>query len=115
MNTSYVFTKASQRKRKKNITSLEEEGVLYEDNESMLKYVTSFYKKKFFRGESKENIHLGGSFWGESEKVTHEVNITLEGDFSEEEIKKLFMALILRGLQGQMSSLSCFTRSSGGS
>jgi hypothetical protein len=46
MNTSYVFAKASQRKRKKNITSLEEEGVLYEDNESMLKYVTSFYKKK---------------------------------------------------------------------
>jgi hypothetical protein len=49
--------------------------------------------------------------------VTHEVNITLEveGGFSEEEIKKLFMALILRGLQGQMGSLSCFTRSSGGS
>jgi hypothetical protein len=60
MNTSYFFAKANPRKRKV-ITSLEEDGVVYDDNEKMLKHATTFYKK-LFGEEPKENGHLDEGF-----------------------------------------------------
>jgi hypothetical protein len=41
-NTSYFFTKANQGKRKKNITFLEEDVVVYEENERMLEHASTF-------------------------------------------------------------------------
>jgi hypothetical protein len=66
---------------------LEEDGVVYDDNEKMLKHTTTFYKK-LFGEEPKENVHLDEDFWEESEKVTPEENLILEGEITEEEIKR---------------------------
>jgi hypothetical protein len=44
-NTSFFFALANQRKRKKYIASLEEDGVNYNDNKSMLTHAMSYYKK----------------------------------------------------------------------
>jgi hypothetical protein len=84
---SYFFAKANQRRRMKVITSLEEDGVVYDDNEKTLKHATTFYKK-LFEEEPKENVHLDEGFWKESEKVTPEENLILEGEITEEEIKR---------------------------
>jgi hypothetical protein len=54
-NTSYFFAKANQRKRKKNITSLEEDGMVYEDNGKMLKHATTFYKRLFGGGTKRKD------------------------------------------------------------
>jgi hypothetical protein len=86
-NTSYFFAKANQRKRKKNITFLEEDGVVYEDNKKMLEHASTFYKR-LFSEEPKEKIHLDEGFWKESGKVTPEENLFLEGELTEEEIKR---------------------------
>jgi hypothetical protein len=42
-NTSYFFVVANQRKRKKTITSLEDNGTLLEDHSSMINHAVEFY------------------------------------------------------------------------
>jgi hypothetical protein len=86
-NTSYFFAKANQRKRKKTITRLEENGMEITDNDKMLKYAVQFYKNLFGK-ESRENITLEDDFWDDVDKIVVEENELLEAPFSEEEIKK---------------------------
>jgi hypothetical protein len=43
-NTSYFFAKANQRTRSKAITQLEENGVVFNDNPSMMNHAKDFYK-----------------------------------------------------------------------
>jgi hypothetical protein len=50
-NIAYLFAKANQRRRKKSIACLEEEGVTIPDNEGMIRHALEFYKKLF--GEKK--------------------------------------------------------------
>jgi hypothetical protein len=107
------FAKANQRKRKKCINSLEEDGVKYEDNEDMIKHATEFYKKLFGK-EPKENIELDENFWDDDEKVTQEENLILEAELTEEEIKKVpLMAPMLRVPQALMDFHLCSIRDSG--
>jgi hypothetical protein len=62
-NTSYFFALANQRKRKNChnnmlwLTSLEEDGVTYSDNNSMLAHSMCYYKKLFAR-EDRSNVKL---------------------------------------------------------
>jgi hypothetical protein len=56
-NTSYFFALANHRKRKKNILCLEDNGIIMEDDSSMLKHAMEFYRK-MFGTKSKENIKL---------------------------------------------------------
>jgi hypothetical protein len=51
----------------------------------MLEHALEFYKALFGK-EDRYNIRLQESFWEEDEKVTHEENLELEADLSEEEI-----------------------------
>jgi hypothetical protein len=63
-NTSYFFVVANQRKRKKALSCLIDEGVTLTDNKDMLNHVMSFYKKLFGK-ESRSNVRLGEDFWDE--------------------------------------------------
>jgi hypothetical protein len=85
-NTSYLFAKANQRRRKKIISSLENNGELITENEGMLKHVVEFYKSLFGK-KSKDNVSMDESFWEDVEKVYEEENEILNAQFSEEEIK----------------------------
>jgi rubrerythrin len=85
---------------------------VYDDNEKMLKHATTFYKK-LFGEEPKENAHLDEGFWKESEKVTPEENLILEGEITEEEIKRAINSSYSEGGLDPMGSHLCSTRSSG--
>jgi hypothetical protein len=85
-NIVYFFAKANQRKRKKKISYLEENGKVLTDNESMIKHAIQFYKTLFDK-EQKENIRLDENFWDE-DKITSEENELLEASLNEEEIKR---------------------------
>jgi hypothetical protein len=82
-NTAYFFAKANQRRRKKSIPCLEDNGVLLTETEDMLKHAVKFYKT-LFGTEPKENIRIGEDFWEEDELVTAEENAMLEAPFSED-------------------------------
>jgi hypothetical protein len=81
------FSLANQRKRKKNISCLENEGLILEDNSIMLDLAMVLYKK-LFGEENKENIRLGEDVWAEDEKILREENEAPEANFSEEEIRR---------------------------
>jgi hypothetical protein len=78
---------------------LEDDGVVWDDNDAMLKHAMSFYKK-LFGEEPKVNIRLGEAFWSEDEMVKIEENEALEADFSEEEIKKAVFDSYAEGAPG---------------
>jgi hypothetical protein len=84
-NTFYFFAKANQRKKKKTVTCLETNGVMLIESRDMLEHALEFYKALFGK-EDRYNIRLQESFWEEDENVTHEENLELEVDLSEEEI-----------------------------
>jgi hypothetical protein len=86
-NTSYFFALANQRKRKKSISCLVNEGVTLSENKDMPEHVMGFYNKLFGK-EAKSNIRLAPDFWEGEERVTSEDNLRLEGEFLEEEILK---------------------------
>jgi hypothetical protein len=60
-NTTYFFAKANQRKRKKAISCLEDNGKILSDTGCMIKHVVQFYKTLFGR-EQRENIGLDDDF-----------------------------------------------------
>jgi hypothetical protein len=86
-NTAYFFAKANQRKRKKTITCLEDDGASYTNKNSMMNHVVQFYRTLFGK-EQRENIKLDEDFWEAGDKITIEENGLLEAPFFEEEIKK---------------------------
>jgi hypothetical protein len=47
-NTYYFFVVANHRKRNKEISCLEDNGVIMEDDSSMLNHAKEFYKKTFW-------------------------------------------------------------------
>jgi hypothetical protein len=98
-NTAYFFAVANQRKRKKAIHCLESNGVLLEDNDSMIQHVVLFYKM-LFAEEQRECIRLGPNFWEEVEKVTMEENSVLNAEFSEDEIKQAIFESYSEGAPG---------------
>jgi hypothetical protein len=61
-STSYFFALANQRQRKKQISCLEENGVILDDTDVMIKHAVNFYKKKLFGKEARSNIKLGVIF-----------------------------------------------------
>jgi hypothetical protein len=67
-NTTYFSVVANQRKRKKPISSLEDNVVILEDNNSMIEHALTIYNTRF-RKESRGNISLDEGFWEEDEKV----------------------------------------------
>jgi hypothetical protein len=60
-NTTYFFAKPNQRKRKKTISCLEDNGNTFSDTESMITHAAQFYKTLFER-EQRENISTDGDF-----------------------------------------------------
>jgi hypothetical protein len=68
---------------KKTISSLEEDGRVFSDNDSMLKHAVQFYKKLFSK-EHRENIRLDEGFWDEDQdKILPEENELLEAELTE--------------------------------
>jgi hypothetical protein len=51
----------------------------------MLEHAMEFYKNLFGK-EDRNNIRLQEGFWGDDEKVSHDENLELESDLSENEI-----------------------------
>jgi hypothetical protein len=66
---------------------LEDNGVIFSDNISMMNHAKEFYKN-LFGFEPRGNIKFDGGFGEENEKVSSEENEMLEYEFSETEIKK---------------------------
>jgi hypothetical protein len=97
-NTSYFFAKANQRRRNNAITQLEDNGVIFSDNFSMMNHAKEFYKN-LFGFEPRSNIKLDGDFWEENE-VSSEDNEILEFEFSEAEIKKAIEGSYAEGASG---------------
>jgi hypothetical protein len=85
-NAAYFYCCSQSEKKEKNISYLEDDGVVWDDNDAMLKHAMNFYKT-LFGEEPKVNIRLGEAFWSEDEMVKIEENKALEADFSEEVIK----------------------------
>jgi hypothetical protein len=86
MNTTYFFfAKANQRKRKKAISCLVEDGVEISDNKGMVDHAMRFYNT-LFGEEPRQNIKLNIDFWQDGDKVQIDENESLEADFSEEEV-----------------------------
>jgi hypothetical protein len=83
----HFFAKAIQRKRKKVIDSLEENGQVFDTGPEILKLGTDFYKR-LFGEEPRENFRLDDEFWDDSEKISLEENQMLEAELTEEEIKR---------------------------
>jgi hypothetical protein len=98
-NTAYFFAKANQRKRKKAISCLEDNGEMLTDNDSMIKHAVQFYKTLFGK-EKKENISLDEDFWDEGDKVTQEENDLLEAELTQEEIKRAIDGSYAEGAHG---------------
>jgi hypothetical protein len=98
-NIPDFFAKANQRRRRKIIANLEDNGVLLTDNSSMIKHATEFYKKLFGK-ENRDNFRLDDSFWREEEKVSYEDNLALEVEFTEEEIKIAIEGSYAKGALG---------------
>jgi hypothetical protein len=98
-NTSYFFVVANHKKRNKEITCLEDNGVIMEDDSSMLNHAKEFYKKLFGQ-EDKENIRLGEEFWTMDKNVSSEENEALEAKLSEEEIMRAIFESYAEGALG---------------
>jgi hypothetical protein len=96
---SYFIALANQRKRKKCIASLEEDGVTYSDNNSMLTHAMSYYKRLFGKKE-RSNVNLRDDFWEEDEKVSMEENQILESEFTEEKIFNVIKGSYAEGVTG---------------
>jgi hypothetical protein len=60
-NVVYFFAVANQRRRRKTIHCLENDGVLLDDNDSMIKHVVDFYKT-LFAEEQSDSIRLDQNF-----------------------------------------------------
>ena len=50
MNTSYFHKIANGRRRKKSVHSFDDNGVIVEGTDNLLKHATSYYKKPFWAG-----------------------------------------------------------------
>jgi hypothetical protein len=98
-NTSYFFALANQRKRKKCISCLVDDGITLSDNKDMIKHAVGFYKKLFGK-EARSNIKLASDFWAEAEKVTPDENLVLEAELSEEEILRAIKDSYAKGAHG---------------
>jgi hypothetical protein len=68
-NTAYFFAKASQRKRKKDISGLGNNGELITDKKEMSNHAVEFYKTLFGK-EERMNIKMEENFWSTYELVT---------------------------------------------
>jgi hypothetical protein len=68
-NTTYFFAKASQKKRKKSVHCLDNDGTMLTDNKSMLYHALEFYKN-LFKEEDRRDISLDENFWEDTENVT---------------------------------------------
>ena len=81
-NTAYFHSIANQRRRKKQITSLQGPSGTSEDTEGILKIAVDYYKHLFGFSE-KLNIDLDGNFWEATDMVSDAQNAILEADFSD--------------------------------
>jgi hypothetical protein len=69
-NTAYFFfAKASQKKRKKSVHCLDNDGTMLTDNKSMLYHALEFYKN-LFKEEDRRDISLDENFWEDTKNVT---------------------------------------------
>jgi hypothetical protein len=81
------------------ISCLEDNGIIMEDDSSMLNHAKEFYKR-LFGEEDKENIRLREEFWTMDEKVSSEENEALEAELSEEEIRRAVFESYAEGTPG---------------
>lgn len=86
-NTKYFHTIANGRKRKNTVPFLENDGIVIEGDENLLKHATEYYSELFGPADD-HNIHIDSSLWDELEKVSDDDNIMLASPFSESEIKE---------------------------
>lgn len=95
-NTRYFHAVANQRRRKKNISSLEGPNGAVEETKDMLNIAVDFYKNLF----GKKNIlnkSLDNNFWKENERVTAAENDFLGAPFSDFEVKEAIFVSYAEG------------------
>lgn len=99
-NTAYFHAVANQRNRKKRIDFLERpDGVVVDDNKSMMKVAVDFYKD-LFAAENRGGAKLGSNFWNPEDLITPEENERLQAPFSAEEIKQAIDSCYAEGAPG---------------
>jgi hypothetical protein len=98
-NTAYFFAKANPRKRKKDISCLENNGDLIIDKKEMSKHAVEFYKTLFGK-EERMNIKMEENFWSTDELVSPEENEILQASFTEQEIKQAIDSSYAEGAPG---------------
>lgn len=80
-NTSHFHKIANGRKRKNTVHSLDDQGVLVEGTDNLLKHATSYYKELF--GPAPGNMFdISPELWGPSEMINVEDNEDLTRPFS---------------------------------
>ena len=98
-NTAYFHSIANQRRRKKQIISLQGPSGVSEDTEGILKIAVDYYKH-LFGFSDKLNIDLADDFWDANDMVSADQNAFLEADFTEAEVKAAVFGSYAEGAPG---------------
>jgi hypothetical protein len=85
-NTKYFQMVANGKRRKTQISRLEQDDEVVEGEEQLLKYITNYYKGLFGNSE-RNNFLMNESMRGDIPQITHIENDLLVGDFSEKEVR----------------------------
>ena len=92
LNTAYFHRIANGRRRKNLVHSLEDNGVMVEGTDNLLKLATDYYKELF--GPAPGNAFvLSPGLWNVNEILSDEDNAELTKPFSEEEVKNALFSM----------------------
>jgi len=91
-NTSFFHGVANGRKRKCMIRSLEENGEVITETESLKTHITKYYKN-LFGSEPQSKIRLDPNIWGEDNRVTVEENEELTKPFTLKELEEVVKSI----------------------
>jgi hypothetical protein len=98
-NTAFFHSIANQRRRKKQITQLQGEADMVEDNKGMLDIDVNYYKGLFSQ-EPCLDIDISDEFWDPGDLVSQDHNNMLNANFSEKEVKEAIFGSYAEGAPG---------------